>query len=83
MWKLAIAWPLGRKFVTSVIIGVKNQEQLAANMEIGDWDMPEDVWNALEEQTRPEEDYLNWFAKRLYDRFFSAAEFHDETTELP
>jgi aryl-alcohol dehydrogenase-like predicted oxidoreductase len=83
MWKLAIGWPLGRKSVTSVIIGVKNQEQLVSNMELGDWDVPEDVWNALEERTRPEEDYLNWFAKNLYNRFFSAAEFHSETAELP
>jgi aryl-alcohol dehydrogenase-like predicted oxidoreductase len=83
MWKLAIAWPLRRKFVTSVIIGVKNQEQLLSNMEVADWDTPEDVWNALEERTRPEEEYLTWFNKRNYDRFFSAAEFHDEMTELP
>lgn len=83
MSKLAIAWPLKRRFVTSVIIGVKNQEQLEANMEVGDWDMPEDVWNTLEEQTKPEEEYLTWFNKKNYDRFFSAAEFQDETTELP
>ncbi len=82
-WKLAIAWPLRRRFVTSVIIGVKNQEQLTANLEVGDWDMPGDIWNTLEKQTRPEEEYLTWFNKRNYDRFFSAAEFHDETTELP
>jgi aryl-alcohol dehydrogenase-like predicted oxidoreductase len=83
MSKLAIAWPLKRRFVTSVIIGVKNQEQLETNMEVGDWDMPEDVWNTLEEQTRPQEEYLTWFNKKNYERFFSAAEFHDETTELP
>src|SRR3972149_4736522 len=50
---LAIAWPLRRKFVTSVIIGVRSQDQLKAHMEAGDWDMPEDVWRRLEEQTRP------------------------------
>lgn len=83
MPKLAIAWPLKRRFVTSVILGVKNQEQLEANMEAADWDMPEDIWNTLEEQTRPEEEYLTWFNKKNYDRFFSAAEFHDETTKLP
>ncbi len=82
MWKLAIAWPLRHKFVTSVVIGVKNQEQLELNLELSDWDMPEDVWNALEEKTRPEEEYLSWFNKKNYERFFSAAEFHDETTEL-
>jgi len=80
---LAIAWPLGRKFVTSVIIGVRSQDQLKANMEAGDWDMAEDVWRRLEEQTRPQEDYLTWFNRKNYERFFSAAEFHDERAELP
>ena len=84
MWKLAIGWPLGHKYVNSVIIGVKNQGQLGTNMELGDWDVPADVWNALEEQTRPDEDYLNWFAKMLHNnRFFAMAEFHNETSELP
>jgi aryl-alcohol dehydrogenase-like predicted oxidoreductase len=83
MWKLAMAWPLRHKFVTSVIIGVKRQEQLRSNLEIGEWDMPEEIWSTLEEKTRPEEEYLSWFNKKNYERFFSAAEFHDETTELP
>ena len=83
MAKLAIAWPLKRKFVTSVIIGARNLAQLESNLEMGNWDMPEAVWNALEEKTRPEEEYLTWFNKKNYERFFSASEFHDETTELP
>jgi aryl-alcohol dehydrogenase-like predicted oxidoreductase len=83
MPKLAIAWPLGRWFVTSVIVGVRNQAQLMANLEVGDWDMPEDVWDTLEERTRLEEEYLTWFTKLNYQRFFTAGEFHDETTELP
>ena len=81
--KLAIAWPLRRKFVTSVIIGVKNVSQLETDMEPADWDMPEDVWNALEKETRPEEEYLTWFNKRNYERIFATAEFHDERMELP
>jgi aryl-alcohol dehydrogenase-like predicted oxidoreductase len=81
--KLAIAWALKRRCVTSVIIGAKNQEQVEANLEAGDWDMPDDVWNVLEEKTRPEEEYLTWFNKRNYSRFFAAAEFHDEKIELP
>jgi len=76
-------WPLRPKSIASVIIGVENQEQLELNLELGDWDMPEDIWNALEEKTRPEEEYLSWFNKKNYERFFSAAEFYDETTELP
>ena len=82
-WRTWDRYPGSNCSFQSVIIGVKNQEQLEANVEVGDWDMPEDVWNTLEEQTRPEEEYLTWFNKKNYDRFFSAAEFHDETTELP
>ena len=83
MFKLAIAWPLKRRFVASVIVGVKNRDQLAANMETGDWDMPDDVWHSLEEQTRPEVEYLTWFNQLGYEKQFSAGEFHDEKTELP
>jgi len=83
MAKLAIGWPLKRKFVSSVIIGAKNQEQLEANLEMADWDLPDEVWNALEERTRPEEEYLSWFNKRNYERFFSVVEFHDDKAELP
>jgi len=83
MWKLAIAWPLGRPFVTSVILGVKSVEQLERNLEVADWEMPEEIWKSLEAKTRPEEEYLTWFNKRNYERFFSAAEFHDTKKELP
>jgi hypothetical protein len=58
-------------------------DQLSLGLEIGDWDMPRDVWNALEERTRPPEEYTGWFAKTNYKRFFGAAEFHDERAELP
>ena len=83
MSKLAIAWPLGRKFVGSVIIGVRTVEQLLNNLEAGDWDIPQDIWNRLEEQTRPKEEYMSWFGKANYERTFAAAEFHDESAELP
>ncbi len=83
MVKLAIGWPLGRKFVSSVIIGVRTRAQLKTNIEIGDWDMPADVWTMLEERTRPQDEYTHWFAKMNYERFFKAAEFHDERAELP
>ena len=82
MAKLAVAWPLKRKFVASVIIGVKTVDQLSENLEWGDWDMPDDIWQSLEEKTRPEPDYLTFFNKINYNRHFTAAEFHDESAEL-
>jgi aryl-alcohol dehydrogenase-like predicted oxidoreductase len=82
MAKLAVAWPLKRRFVASVIIGVKTIDQLTDNLELGDWDMPDEVWQTLEEKTRPEEDYLTFFNKLNYSRHFAAAEFHDTDAEL-
>ena len=81
MTRLAIGWPLGRKFVSAVIIGVKSVDQLNANLENADWDMPAEIWKGLEERTRPDDDYLGWFNRRNYERFFAAAEFHDERTQ--
>ena len=82
MYKLAIAWPLRHRFVSSVIFGARSAEQVAANMEMGDWGMPEDIWNRLEAQTKPGDDYLTWFNRQNYDRIFSACEFADETKGL-
>ena len=81
MAKLAIAWPLGRKFVTSVIIGVKNIDQLEKNMAPAEWDLPQEVWDELEKRTRPEEEYMTWYNKFNYQRFFKASEFHDVKVE--
>ena len=81
--KLAIAWPLKHRSVSSVIIGARTVEQLEANMEVGEWDIPAEVWEKIETETRPEQEYLNWFNKMNYARHFSAAEFHNPATELP
>jgi len=82
MAKLAIAWPLGRKFVTSVIIGAKTVAQLEENITPADWDLPQDVWDELEERTRPEEEYMTWYSKFNYNTFFKAGEFHEADVEL-
>jgi hypothetical protein len=73
-----------RKIISSsVIIRAKNQAQVEADMELGDWDTPDEVWATLEEHTRPEEEYTTWFSKHNYNRCFSVTEFHDETAALP
>ena len=80
--KLAIAWPLGQTFVTSVIIGVRTVDQLEKNMAPADWDLPQDVWMELEERTRPEEEYMTWYHQFNNGRFFKASEFHDGKADL-
>jgi len=79
---LAIAWPLGRKFVTSVIIGVKNLDQLEKNMIPADWDLPKEIWDELEERTRPKEEYLTWYHKFNYKLFTKASEYQNKSQEL-
>jgi aryl-alcohol dehydrogenase-like predicted oxidoreductase len=83
MAKLAIAWTLKRRVVTSVIMGAKRVDQLEANMEPGDWDIPDDIWNTLEERARPQDEYLTWFNRQNYQRFFDTAEFYDDSAEIP
>ncbi len=83
MAKLAIGWPLRQRFVTSMVLGVRTTDQIKQNLEHGDWDIPEDVWQTLEEGTRPSEDYLTWFNKMSYDRHFAAAEYSNRLHELP
>ena len=82
MSRVAIGWPLKRKFVSSVIVGVRTPEQVIDNMQAADWDLDEALWRQLEERTRPEEDYLTFFNRQNYERIFSAAEFHDEQLDL-
>jgi aryl-alcohol dehydrogenase-like predicted oxidoreductase len=83
MARLAIGWPLVRRFVSAVIVGVRSVDQLTTNLENADWDMPADVWKTLEERTRPEEDYMSWFNRRNSERLLAAAEFRGECAALP
>ncbi|MEM6280683.1 MAG: aldo/keto reductase [Chloroflexota bacterium] len=82
MAKLAVAWVLKRRFVTSVILGARKPEQLDVTLEAGTWDMPDDIFGELEQRTRPHEDYLTWFVRRSYQRHFDAGEFHNPDVEL-
>mgnify|MGYP000259014152 CR=1 FL=1 len=41
--------------VSAIAVGAKHVDQLTANLEAGDWDMPDDLWRTLEERTRPTE----------------------------
>jgi hypothetical protein len=80
--KLAIARPMGWKFVTSVIVGVPTCEQGASNLEPGGLYVPVDVWKSSDKLTQSEE-YNIWFTRKNDERCFRAADFHNEHTELP
>lgn len=82
MARLAIAWTLGRKFVSAAVLGISTRAQMAENLAAGDWDMPREDWEAIEKGTRPAEDNLTWFNRQNYQRVLDAAEFHDERVDL-
>jgi aryl-alcohol dehydrogenase-like predicted oxidoreductase len=82
MAQLAVAWPLGRKFVSAVVLGINTPEQLKVDLQAADWDMPREDWEAVEQATRPVEDNLTWFNRQNYQRVLDAGEFHDERADL-
>jgi 1-deoxyxylulose-5-phosphate synthase len=82
MARLAIAWPLGRKLVSAVVLGISTRLQMRENLEAADWSMPQEDWDAIETATRPAEDNLTWFNRQNYQRVLDAAEFHDECVDL-
>jgi len=82
MAQLAVAWPLGRRFVSAVVLGVSSPEQMREDLRAADWDMPREDWEAIEAATRPAEDNLTWFNRQNYQRTLDAAEFHDARVDL-
>ena len=41
--RMAMGWILKKPAITSIIFGVKNLDQLKQNMELGTWDMPDEM----------------------------------------
>jgi len=45
--QVALSWLFGDARITAAIIGAKRVEQVAENMEAGDFDLPPDIWQEL------------------------------------
>jgi 1-deoxyxylulose-5-phosphate synthase len=67
--RLALSWVLHDPRITAVVVGVSKPEQLEKNIEAACWDMPDDIWAALEEPTRPDTDFLNQFRQFVAKQF--------------
>lgn len=65
-WKIALAWPLCNKSVSSVVVGVTKEEQMKNNLSVGDWDIPTNVLNQLNALADYEPDYLTGFINENY-----------------
>jgi aryl-alcohol dehydrogenase-like predicted oxidoreductase len=58
--RIALAWQLTRPFVTSVIIGAKNREQLADNLAAADVTLSPEQVKALDEASALPPEYPGW-----------------------
>lgn len=72
--QLALSWPLRDRRITSVIIGVKTPEQLKENLTVGDWDLPADVWEEVNQKTAFDLGHLTQFASQAYKFAFGDEE---------
>ena len=57
---VALAWPLTRPTVSSVLIGARTDEQLAGNLEVADLVLSADELARLEQVSRPNLLYPYW-----------------------
>jgi aryl-alcohol dehydrogenase-like predicted oxidoreductase len=58
--QIALAWLLGRPGVTSLVIGARNEEQLAANLAAADIELSDDERTRLDEVSAPPLIYPYW-----------------------
>jgi aryl-alcohol dehydrogenase-like predicted oxidoreductase len=71
--QVALAWLLGRPSISSIVVGARTDEQLAANLEAAELTLSDDERNSLEEASRPPLIYPYWHqAKTASDRLSEA-----------
>lgn len=73
-WKpvqISLSWLIYNKIITAVIIGARNAEQLDDTIAVGDWDLPDEVWERLNNIVPFKHDYpKTWFElvkKQIYN----------------
>jgi aryl-alcohol dehydrogenase-like predicted oxidoreductase len=72
--QLALSWPLHDNRITSVIIGVKSVEQLSQNLVVGDWDLPDEIWEEVNKETGLDLGHLTQFAGHAFRTTFGEEE---------
>jgi aryl-alcohol dehydrogenase-like predicted oxidoreductase len=73
--QVSLAWLLGRPGVASVIVGARNEDQLADNLKAADLELADDERRRLDEVSAPRLIYPQWHQlKTASDRFGPAEE---------
>jgi aryl-alcohol dehydrogenase-like predicted oxidoreductase len=71
---LALSWILHDKRVTSIITGVKTMDQLEENLIVGDWDLPQEIWDEVNRETAYDLGHLSQFSNLVYRSTFGEEE---------
>jgi len=72
--QVSLAWLLGRPGVASVIVGARNEDQLADNLAAADLKLSEDERRRLDEASAPELIYPHWHQLKTASERFGPAE---------
>jgi len=65
--QVALNWVKSKSFISSIIIGVRNLEQLKDNLGCISWDLSEEDVEYLDQITQPERPYPQWFLDLFAD----------------
>jgi len=65
--QVALNWIRSKSFVSSIIIGVRNLDQLKDNLGCLKWDLSEDDIRYLDDLTQPDKPYPQWFLDLFAD----------------
>jgi aryl-alcohol dehydrogenase-like predicted oxidoreductase len=72
--QVSLAWLLGRPGVASVIVGARNEDQLADNLKAADLKLSEDERRRLDEASAPQLLYPHWHQLKTASERFGPAE---------
>jgi aryl-alcohol dehydrogenase-like predicted oxidoreductase len=73
--QVALSWLLHDQRVTSTIIGTRTQEQLEDNLQAGEWDMPDELRQHLDEAAAFDHGYPREWMNIVYPMTFGEEEF--------
>jgi aryl-alcohol dehydrogenase-like predicted oxidoreductase len=72
--QISLAWLLGRPGVASVIVGARNEDQLADNLKAADLKLSDDERRRLDEVSAPQLIYPHWHQLKTASEHFGPAE---------
>lgn len=72
--QVSLAWLLGRPGVASVIVGARNEDQLADNLKAADLTLTDDERRRLDEVSAPQLVYPHWHQLKTASERFGPAE---------